>query len=61
MSRPVEPICFHCGHGPGVHTTKSCAWLYRSLDGTREAKCDCPGWKRDEGWPPRPTATVEAR
>lgn len=47
-----EPRCERCGHGPGVHTTTSCANYYRALAGVHEATCDCSGWKRDEGWPP---------
>lgn len=47
-----EPKCERCGHGPGVHTTTSCANIYRTLSGERQALCDCAGWKRDPTWPP---------
>jgi len=42
-----RPLCERCGHGSGSHGATFCS----HDGGAGKPRCDCPGWKRDEGWP----------
>jgi hypothetical protein len=44
------PRCKHCGHEAQYHGSTFCIHDFGS---SVARKCDCPGWERDPGWPPK--------